>query len=384
MRDGREPDSLMEQLEPTVGFEGRSDMKHLIVRCIRDRDWRCRVGSTLALALLIAVVVYGRIVRSGVPTPARLVVYAYSTQEEVLTQSIFPAFEEAWEAATGEDLTIEGVFGPSGTLAGQINLGAPAQVALLSNVQHVTHLKIGRRVRLETEPIVVSHTPMVIVVRQGNPVGIAEYADLAQPGLQVLHADPRSSGAGEWALLAEYGSAIQESGDRAAALRLRSGQAEAQLQAIWRNVRLLGASARATMTLFELGAGDAFVTYEQDALLAQERGVPLEIVVPSRTIVARHVAVIVDGNVLPGEVPMAQAFVEYLLSDAGQQILSRYHLRPADLEGEEFTGIPQPFTVDDLGGWSRIYGEVVERLWQAQIAPRLELDPAPGLLDRGG
>lgn len=350
-------------------------MKHLIVRCIKDRDWRCRVGGTLALALLIAVVIYGRIVRSGTPTPARLVVYAYSTQEEVLMQSIFPAFEEAWEAATGEDLTIEGVFGPSGTLAGQINLGAPAQVALFSNVQHVTHLKIGRRVRLETEPVVVSHTPMVIAVRPGNPAGIAGYADLARPGLQVLHADPRSSGAGEWALLAEYGSALLESGDRATA--------KAQLQAIWRNVRLLGASARATMTLFELGAGDAFVTYEQDALLAQERGVPLEIVVPSRTIVARHVAVIVDGNVLPGEVPMAQAFVEYLLSDAGQQTLSRYHLRPADLGGEEFAGIPQPFTVDDLGGWSRIYGQVVERLWQTQIAPRLELEPAPALLDGG-
>ncbi len=68
-------------------------MKHLIVRCIRDRDWRCRVGGTLALALLIAVAIYGRIVRSGAHTPIRLVVYAFSTQEEVLTESIFPAFE---------------------------------------------------------------------------------------------------------------------------------------------------------------------------------------------------------------------------------------------------------------------------------------------------
>jgi ABC-type sulfate transport system substrate-binding protein len=350
-------------------------MKDLVVRCLQDRDWRCRVLGTLALALLAAVVIYGRIVRSAMPTQRNLVVYAFSTQEEVLMQGIFPGFEEEWEAAAGEDLTIEGVFGPSGTLAGQINLGAPGQVALFSNIQHVTHLKIGRRVDLETEPAVISHTPMVIVVRQGNPAGIAGYADLAQPGLQLLHADPRSSGAGEWALLAEYGSAIQESGDQETA--------EKQLQAIWRNVRLLGASARATMTMFELGAGDAFVTYEQDALLAQERGVPLEIVVPSHTIVARHVAVIVDGNLLPGEVPMAQAFVEYLLTEAGQQTLCRYHLRPADLEGEQFSSIPHPFTVDDLGGWSRIYGKVVERLWQAQIAPSLELEPAPNLLDRG-
>ena len=350
-------------------------MRGAIVRCIKDRDWRCRVLGTLALALLAAVVVYGRIVRSATPRPSHLVVYAFSTQEEMLTQGIFPALEEAWEAETGEDLTIDGLFGASGTLAGQINLGAPADVGLFSNFQHVTHLKIGRRVGLKTEPVVVSHTPMVIVVRPGNPAGIAGYADLAQPGLRLLHADPRSSGAGEWALLAEYGSALQESGDRATA--------EAQLLAIWRNVRLLGASARATMTLFELGAGDAFVTYEHDALLARERGIPLEIVVPSRTIVARHVAVIVDGNVLPGEAPMAQAFVDMLQSDAGQETLRRYHLRPADLEGDGYPGIAEPFTVDDLGGWSRIYDQVVDRFWQKEIAPCLDLDPAPALLEMG-
>ena len=351
-------------------------MRDWLVRCIRDRDWRCKIGGAFALALLIAVVIYGRIVRSAAPATGRLVVYAFSTQQEVLNQAIFPAFKEAWLAETGEELTITGVFGPSGTLAGQINLGAPAQIALLSNIQHVTHLKIGRQVSLDAEPVVVSHTPMVIVVRQGNPAGIAGYADLARPGLRLLHADPRTSGAGEWALLAEYGSALLDSGDRALA--------EAQLDAIWRNVRLLGASARATMTLFELGAGDAFVTYEQDALLARERGVPLDIVVPSRTMVAGHLAVIVDANLLPREVPLAQAFVAMLLSEPGQQALVRYHLRPAELEGRGFPEILHPFTADDLGGWPRIYDQVVERYWKTRIAPSLDVEPAPALLDGGG
>ena len=350
-------------------------MRKSIMRCIKDPDWRCRTGGILALALLIAVGVSGRIALSGSSRPVRLVVYAFSTQEEALAQSILPAFEEAWEAETGRDLIVETVFGPSGTLAGQINLGAPADVAIFSTARHATHLQVGRRVRMDTEFVVVSHTPMVIVVRPGNPAGIAEYADLAQPGLQLLHADPRSSGAGEWALLAEYGSALQASGDRAAA--------EQQLRAIWQNVRLMGASARAAMTLFELGAGDAFVTYEQDALLARERGVALEIVVPTRTVVARHVAVIVDDNVLPARLPAAQALVEYLVSGAGQQALSRYHLRPADLEGEQFPGIAHPFTVDDLGGWSQVYEQVVETLWQGQIEPLLDLAPAATLLDGG-
>jgi len=350
-------------------------MRNWLACGIKDRDWRCREGGVLALVLLIAVGFMVRIARSGASTPVHLVVYAFSTQEEVMGQSILPAFEEAWQAETGQDLTVEGVFGPSGTLSGQINLGAPADVAVFSTVRHATHLQVGRRLHSDAQPVVISQTPMVIVVRPGNPAGIAEYADLAQPGLHLLHADPGSSGAGEWALMASYGSELMNSGDRAAA--------EAQLRAIWQNVRLMGASARATMTLFELGAGDAFVTYEQDALLARERGVPLEIVVPSRTIVSEHVAVIVDANVTAHEQPVAQAFVDYLLSDAGQQAFSLYHLRPANLDGEPFPGILQPFTVDDLGGWSQVYDQVIETLWREQIEPSLDLEPTPTLLDRG-
>jgi sulfate transport system substrate-binding protein len=333
------------------------------------------VGSALGLALLIAAVIYGWIALSGAPTPIRLVVYAFSTQEEVLKESIFPAFEEAWEADTGRELTIEGVFGPSGTLAGQINRGAPADVAILSNAQHVTQLKIGRRVRRKTQPEAFGYAPMVIVTRPGNPAGISEFADLAQPGLQLLHADPRSSSAGEWAMLAEYGSAFLESNDRAAAVE--------QLEAIWRNLRLLGPSARATLTLFELGACDAFVTYEHDAFLAQERGIPLEVVVPPRTILAQYVAVIVDDNVTSAERPVVQAFVDYLLSDAGQQTLRHYHVRPTEPDSNAFPKLDQAFAVEDLGGWTQAYTQLVEPLWQKEVEPRLDLDPAPRLLGPG-
>jgi sulfate transport system substrate-binding protein len=302
-------------------------------------------------------------------------VHALSTLEEALTESIFPAFEKAWEAKTGRDLIIEGTFGPSGTLAGQINLGAPADVAILSNTQHVTQLKIGRRVRRKTQPEAFGHTPMVIVTRAGNPAGISDFADLAQPGLHLLHADPRSSSAGQWVVLAEYGSAFLESNDRDAAVN--------QLEAIWRNLRLLGPSARATLTLFELGACDAFVTYEHGALLAQERGIPLEVVVPPRTILASHVAVIVDDNVTSAERPVVQAFVDYLLSDAGQQVLRRYHVRPAEADNNLVPKLDQAFTVEDLGGWTQAYTRLVEGLWQKEVESRLDPEPAPRLLDTG-
>jgi sulfate transport system substrate-binding protein len=305
-----------------------------------------------------------------------LVVYAFSTQEEILTQTIFPAFEQSWEAETGRDLIIEGVFGPSGTLAGQITLGAPADIALLSNEQHVTWLKVGRRVRQDTRSFVVSCTPMVIVTRAGNPAKITSFSDLAQPGLRLLHADPRQSGAGDWAILAEYGNALLETRDEAVA--------QAQLKAIWSNVRLLGPSARTTLTLFELGAGDALITYEQDAYLALARNVPLEIIIPTRTIVAQHVAVIVDTNVTPSERPVAQAFINFLVSEVGQKMLSQCHLRPTDLKSNSLPPLVKPFTVDDLGGWSAAYPELVETLWETEIEPRLKLEDSIKSLEKTG
>jgi sulfate transport system substrate-binding protein len=338
----------------------------------RSLDW------LLVVVAFIAIALYGQhAILANANAPLQLVIYGFSTQEEAFTQGIFPAFAEFWARESGRDLSFEGVFGPSGTLAGQINLGAPADIALFSRPEHVDWLRLGRRVRSNTQPVVVGCTPMVIVTRAGNPAGISKFADLAQPGLELLHADPRSSGAGEWAVLAEYGSALTESGDPALA--------KAQLNAIWDNVKLLAPSARAAMTLFELGAGDALVTYEQDARLAQLRDVDIEIVVPPTTIVAQHVAVMVDDNVTAAERPVAQAFIDYLSSDAGRAVFDRYYLRPASCQGEQFTKLDRPFTAGELAGWLAADSsrdgsvDVIEEIWQVEIAPRLELESDSGL-----
>ncbi len=339
-------------------------------------NWRRPASWLLGAALLIVVAYYGvQALFVNAYTPVHLVVYAFSTQEEAFTQGVFPAFQQAWEAETGQTVTLEGMFGASGTLAGQINLGAPADIVIFSNAEHVDWLKLGKRVHKEAKPVIIGCTPMIVVTRPGNPFDLAEYSHLAQPGLNLLHADPHTSGAGEWSVLAEYGSALLESNDPAAA--------EAQLKGIWQNVQLLAPSARAMMSLFELGAGDALVTYEQDARLALERGAELAILIPPRTIAAQHAAVIVDDNVSRPERPAAEAFLTYILSDAGQQILGRYYLRPPDCQGDRFPSLVAPFTVEELGGWSEAYSGLVEGLWQGEIEPTLHLEPGPRLPDRG-
>jgi sulfate transport system substrate-binding protein len=191
----------------------------------------------------------------------------------------------------------------------------------------------------------------------------------------LIHEDPRSSGVAEWAVLAEYGTAYLESGDQAVA--------KAQLQAIWRNVRLLSPSARSAVSLFELGAGDAYITYEQDARLTLARGVPLEIVLPSHTIVSRPVAIAVDENISQSEMDMVQAFMAFMVSEGGQRIFNQYHLRPVDLDSQVYPPISHPFTEEHLGGWSSAYSELVEKVWQAEIEPNLELETLPVELNLG-
>lgn len=309
---------------------------------------------------------------SNADQPLRLVVYAFSTQEGVLTQAIFPAFEQAWERQTGREIVIEGVFGPSGTLSVEITLGAPADIAIFSNQKHIDWLKFSNCVDRNTEQLMIASTPLVIVTRPGNPAQISDFSDLAQPGIQLLHGDPNNSGVGEWAVLAEYGSAYLETGNHTTA--------ESQLKNIWQNVRLVGSSARTIMTLFELGAGDTMVTYEQDAYFARQRGVPLEIIMPQYTILAQHYAVIIDDNVTSVERPVVEAFLAFLLNDEGQQIFGQYYFRPATYESDLLPDLISPFTEEDLGGWTQAYNRLIENYWKTEIEPDLEMEPAASFL----
>ena len=66
------------------------------------------------------------------PSHRTIVFYGFSTLGEVLTQSIFPDFQQDLEERTGERVEFASSFSGSGTISSQLIMGVPAHVALLS------------------------------------------------------------------------------------------------------------------------------------------------------------------------------------------------------------------------------------------------------------
>ena len=334
---------------------------------------RWHLPSIIGVSLII-ILVYFAYVKTRADATVKLIIYAYSTQEEVLNLGIAPAFQKAWKAETGQEVDIEMVFGPSGTMAGHILLGAPADLAIFSSEDHINLLKHGNLLRSDNTPAYHASTPMVIITRPGNPLAITSFPDLAKPGIKLLHADPRISGAGYWSVLAEYGSSYIPSGDSQAAAD--------QLKEIWDNVTIMENSARSTLGLFTLGVGDAMITYEQDAYLGIQRGLAIEVVIPERTIIAQHVAVLVDDNLRMSERPAAEALLQFIQGETGQKIYQDFHwLSAQDVQAKESLDRAKYFSVQDLGGWDIAERELFDKLWGGEIYPRLSFQEQPVLFN---
>ncbi len=310
----------------------------------------------------------------GAPTRT-LVVYGFSILDQAMNAGVFPAFQEAWRARTGEQVEFIASFSGSGTITNQIVLGVPAEVAILSlELDALRLVEAGVLPGPTWQQLphagVLNRTPFIILVRPGNPLGIGDFVDLAAPGIGVVHPDPLTSGGAQWAILAEYASALRRTGDADAAY--------AQLLGIWDNVVAQAASARAARTQFENGFGDALITYEQEALSDQARGtLTAHVVYPPSTILSEHTVVVIDKNIAPEQRALAQAFVDFLWSPAAQEVFVRYGFRSVDeslnAANPNFGLIAAPFVVADLGGWPQAKRDIIEAIWKQRVL--LEVGP---------
>jgi sulfate/thiosulfate-binding protein len=303
-----------------------------------------------------------------------ITLYGFSIMKESLEKSVYPAFAAKWKREHGDDVRFTSSFAGSETVTNQILQGVNAEIAILSIDRDAQRLKQGGFVTADWHASpnkgIINKTPFVILVRKGNPKGIHDFADLAKPGVRLIHPDPVSSGGAQWSILAIYGSELKKSEkqngepDKVRALQT--------LQAIWKNVISTPGSAREARTTFELGNGDALVTYELEGLLMKEANAPIEIITPQATIFSEHPAVVIDRNVKPEKRAVIDAFMQYLWSDEAQQAFVKFHFYSVTNDAfnqanKDFGHIEMPFTVDYLGGWDKAYPEVIEQIFRDQV-----------------
>src|SRR5438552_9900905 len=298
---------------------------------------RIRIVALVTVLLLLATV------GGCLPKPMseggggiNITLYGFSIMKEPLEKAIYPAFADKVKREHALDVHFTSSFAGSEIVTNQILQGVKAQVPILSIERDADRLRQAGFVtsdwHLLPQQGIVNKTPFVILVRKGNPKGIHDFSDLAKPGIRLIHPDPISSGGAQWSILAIYGSELVKSDKQAGgADRARALQT---LQAIWRNVISTPASAREARTTFELGNGDALITYELDAMMMKEANpnIDAEIVIPEATIFSEHPAVVIDRNVSPADRPAVDDFMQYLWSEEAQRAFVKFHFHSSTSE----------------------------------------------------
>jgi sulfate/thiosulfate-binding protein len=303
-----------------------------------------------------------------------ITLYGFSIMKESLEKAIFPGFTARWKQLHGQELRFQSSFAGSETITNQILQGAPAEVAILSIERDAQRLKNSGFVTSDWHSYpsggIVNRTPFIIIVRKGNPKGIRDFSDLGKPGVKLIHPDPVSSGGAQWSILAIYGSELKKS--EVDSSEQDKSRALQTLRSIWRNVKATPGSAREARTTFELGNGDALITYELEGMLMKEANAPIEIVVPRSTIFSEHPAVVIDKNIASDKRQVIDAFMQYLWSDEAQQAFVKFHFYSSTNEAFNqantgFVKIELPLTIGYFGGWDKAYPEIIEGVFRDQV-----------------
>lgn len=271
--------------------------------------------------------------------------------------AIIPKFVAQWQQEHNQTVTFKQSYGGSGSQTRAVIDGLDADIvhlALALDVNKIAKaglIQPGWETKVPNNGI-VSKSVAALVTRQGNPKGIKTWADLAKPGIKVVTADPKTSGVARWNFLALWNSAIQ------------SGQSDTLAQTfvgnVYKNVPVLTKDAREASDVFlKQGQGDALINYENEVILAQQKGETVTYVVPDVNISIDNPIAVVDKNVdKHGTREVATAFVKYLFTPAAQVEFAKLGFRPVDTSTPELKALAAKFppiqklsTVKDFGGW---------------------------------
>ena len=287
----------------------------------------------------------------------KLTLAAYTTPREAYGE-IIPLFETYWKEKTGETVTFEESYQGSGAQSRAVAEGFEADIVALSLEADVTRLEKAGLITHDwrSEPFggMVSTSVVAFAVREGNPKNIKDWVDLAQPDLEILTPNPKTSGGAMWNMLALYGAARR---GHVEGFSADDTGAQDFLLAVLQNVFVMDKGARESITSFEKGVGDVAITYENEVLVGQQAGVNYELVLPSSTIRVDNPVAIVDTYVdKHGTREVAEAFVDFLFTKDAQEIFAKHGLRSPDPEVakttvDQYPPIADLFTIDEFGGW---------------------------------
>ncbi|MDB6089796.1 MAG: sulfate transporter, periplasmic sulfate-binding protein [Gammaproteobacteria bacterium] len=323
---------------------------------MKSKHWLPRMAAFVATGIVMAAL-FG----SSLATAAEVTLLnvSYDPTRELYVD-YNAAFAKYWKAKTGQDVKINQSHGGSGKQARSVIDGLAADVvtlALAADIDAVATqgklLPINWQSRYPDNSSPYTST-IVFLVRKGNPKGIRDWSDLIKPGIAVITPNPKTSGGARWNYLAAWGWAMKQPGGNAAT-------AKEFVRKLYKNVPVLDTGARGSTTTFvQRELGDVLIAWENEAMLAIKEvgGNKLQIVVPTISVLAEPPVAVVDKVVLRrGTREVAAAYLQYLYSKEGQEIVARNYYRPRDAEVAARHAAQYPklnlVTIADFGGWSK-------------------------------
>jgi len=330
----------------------------------------------------------------GQPHAITLMNVSYDPTRE-LYRDINEGFAKQWQAQTGQSVTIKQSHGGSGSQARAVIDGLAADVVTLALAYDIESIQQkGKRLGANWQTRFPDNSApytstIVFLVRKGNPKQIRDWPDLVKPGVAVVTPNPKTSGGARWNYLAAWGYELHHQlggsdwaklDDPAAAQQVAAANAAAEkfVAEIYRHVPVLDSGARgATNTFVQREIGDVLLAWENEALLAIKELGPdkVEIVIPSMSILAEPPVAVVDTVVdRRGTRQVAEAYLKYLYSDAGQEIAATHYFRPRNAEvlarhADQFPKL-NLFTINQVfGDWKQAHekhfadGAVFDRIY---------------------
>jgi sulfate/thiosulfate transport system substrate-binding protein len=277
-----------------------------------------------------------------------------------LYQDVNKSFAEYWKKTSGQDVKIKQSHGGAAKQARSVIDGLQADVVTLALSYDIDEIAQRGLIAKDWQKRLPNNSApytstIVFLVRKGNPKNIKEWSDLARPGIAVITPNPKTSGGARYNYLAAWGYALKQPGGN-------EKTAQELLTKIYKNVPVLDSGARGSTTTFiEREIGDVLITWENEALLAIRELGPdkVQIVVPSLSVLAEPPVTVVDKVVdRRGTRKVAEAYLNYLYSDAGQELAGKHYYRPINekIAAKYASQFPKLklLTVDEIaGGWTK-------------------------------